>query len=416
MRATDTRPVGFAALLALGVNGIVGVGIFFVPADLAARAPGYGSVAVFGATALALAPVALAFALLGSRFDVDGGPVVFARAAFGAWPGFVVGWIAYVSAIASLSAVMAGLAGALFAGASTVVLALAAGGLATVLAAVVALGIVLSARAWTTLTVLKLLPLLAIVALFALTPPGTPAPTAPAPPFAGWAQAGLLAMFALQGFEIVPVIAGQAHAPARSVPYATVGSLLLAAILYVLLQAACVAFVPALASSGAPLADAGAALGGPGLGRVVAVGTSVSALGIAFGMMVTTPRYLSALAGGEPLSVDVHSMNARGVPSRALLVTWVLVLILVATGTRGQLFLFSSVAVLMQYGVSAASLAALSLRRERALRPSHALVALPALAVAFILGSGATWREVAWAAAALALGLSLRVAARRRPR
>jgi amino acid transporter len=416
MRAPDGRPVGFVPLLALGINGIVGVGIFFVPADLAERVPGYGSVAVFGLTALALAPVALTFALLGARFDVDGGPVVFARAAFGAWPGFVVGWIAYVSAIASASAVMAGLAGALFAGASSWTLGLAACGLATVLAAVVALGIVLSARAWTTLTVLKLLPLLALVSLFALTAPGAPVPPAPPPPLAGWAQAGLLAMFALQGFEIVPVIAGQAHAPARSVPWATVGSLVSAALLYVLLQAACVTFVPALASSGAPLADAGAALGGPWLGRVVAVGTSVSALGIAFGMMVTTPRYLSALAGGEPLAVDVHSMSERGVPLRALAVTWILMLVLLATGTRGQLFLFSSVAVLMQYGVTAAALLTLAARRERGLRPLHASAAVPALAVAFVLGSGATWREVAWAAAALALGLSLRFAARRRGR
>jgi amino acid transporter len=109
-------------------------------------------------------------------------------------------------------------------------------------------------------------------------------------------------------------------------------------------------------------------------------------------------------------------MNPRGVPLRALVITWVLVLILLATGTRGQLFLFSSVAVLMQYGVSAASLAALSLRAERGLRPAHALVAIPALAIAFILGSGATWREVGWAAAALSLGLLLRWMARRRPR
>ena len=416
MRGEEGRPVGFLPLLALGINGIVGVGIFFVPADLAERAPGYASVAVFALTALALAPVALTFAVLGSRFDVDGGPVVFARAAFGAWPGFVVGWIAYVSAIASVSAVMSGLAGALFAGASSLALGAAACGLATVMAGVVALGIVLSARAWTTLTVLKLLPLLALVALFAVTAPGVPVPGSPPPPLAGWAQAGLLAMFALQGFEIVPVIAGQAHAPARSVPYATVGSLALAALLYVLLQAACVTFVPALASSGAPLADAGAALGGPWLGRVVAVGTSVSALGIGFGMMVTTPRYLSALAAGEPLAVDVHSMSPRGVPLRALAVTWMLMLVLLATGTRGQLFLFSSVAVLMQYGVTAAALVALSLRRERGLRPVHASAAVPALVVAAILGSGATWREVAWAAAALALGLSLRFAARRRER
>ena len=40
-------------LLALGVNGIVGVGIFFIPATVAASAPGRGAVAVFALVGLA---------------------------------------------------------------------------------------------------------------------------------------------------------------------------------------------------------------------------------------------------------------------------------------------------------------------------------------------------------------------------
>src|SRR5512147_279266 len=93
-----SRPVGALQLLALGVNGIVGVGIFFVPAAVAARAPGLGTVMVFVCTGLALLPAAACFAALGRRFDEDGGPVVFARAAFGPRVSFLVGWIAYVSA------------------------------------------------------------------------------------------------------------------------------------------------------------------------------------------------------------------------------------------------------------------------------------------------------------------------------
>ena len=88
----SSRPVGAFALLALGVNGIVGVGIFFRPSTLAQQAPGLGGVLVFAGTALALLPVALTFAALGRRFDVDGGPVVYARAAFGEFVAFVVGY------------------------------------------------------------------------------------------------------------------------------------------------------------------------------------------------------------------------------------------------------------------------------------------------------------------------------------
>src|SRR5512138_744721 len=107
--SAGSRPVGAFQLLALGVNGIVGVGIFFIPATVAASAPGRGAVAVFGLVGLALLPAAVTFATLGHRFDEDGGPVVFARAAFGDRVSFLVGWVAYVSALFSASAVVVGL-------------------------------------------------------------------------------------------------------------------------------------------------------------------------------------------------------------------------------------------------------------------------------------------------------------------
>ena len=70
MAARDAaRPVGPFQLLALGVNGIVGVGIFFAPAAVAANAPGFAGVWVFLLTGLAVVPVALLFAVLGGRFD-----------------------------------------------------------------------------------------------------------------------------------------------------------------------------------------------------------------------------------------------------------------------------------------------------------------------------------------------------------
>jgi len=416
--AAAERPVGPLALLALGVNGIVGVGIFFVPADLAAKAPASGSILVFAATALALAPVAATFAVLGRRFDRDGGPVVFARAAFGEHAAFMVGWVAYVSAIASTSATCAGLAAAVapslgLGGPAGLRAATAA--LVTGLALAVATGIRVSARTWTALTVLKLIPLLLLVACFAAA--GRPS-LPPLPADAAWVPAALTATFALQGFEIVPVIAGQARGAARAVPAATLGSLALAALLYVGLQAACVAALPQLAASAAPLADAAAVYGGPALQRLVLAGTSVSALGITFGMMVTTPRYLTALAQGGALGRGLDAMNARGVPARALLATWALVSLLVQLSARSELFNLSATAVLIQFVSAAAALAALALRRERGLRRLHLVPAAAAAAVGLVIvAAGASPREAAAAAAAIAAGLALRWAAgRARPR
>ncbi|MCE9672202.1 APC family permease [Myxococcus stipitatus] len=406
------RPVGPLQLLALGVNGIVGVGIFFAPAEVAAKAPGLGAVLAFLLTGLALVPVAFAFAVLGRRFDSDGGPVVFARAAFGERAAFLVGWVAYVSAFLSTSAVVAGLAQALAPSLGLegpVGQRVLASALVTLLAAIVASGIRVSARAWTGLTVLKLLPLAALLGVFLVAAGAGRVPPLPATSTdAAWLRAGLTVMFAYQGFEIVPVIAGQVRSSERSVPMATVGSLLGAVGLYVGLVWACVVALPELASSSAPLADAAGAWGGSSLSRVVAAGTSVSALGICLGMMVTTPRYLSALASGERRLLGLDGMSPRGVPSRALAVTWGLVLLFVNLGNLSELFALSSLAVLLQYGVTAAALAWLAWRRERGLVPSHALLAVPTLALGLTLVAfGASAREAATTGVAVVAGLGL---------
>ncbi len=412
-----TRPVGAFQLLALGVNGIVGVGIFFIPATVAASAPGQGAVAVFALVGLALLPAAVTFATLGRRFDEDGGPVVFARAAFGDRVSFLVGWVAYVSALFSASAVVVGLTRAslpAFGISGGLAARLAPAVLVTLLAAVVASGLRLSARVWTGLTLLKLLPLVLLVGAFALAWGRFPAPPA-AMPGHGWLRAALTAVFACQGFEIVPVIAGQVRASSRAVPLATVGSLLLSVALYLALVLACVTVVPALASSAAPLADAAGVLGGGSLAWLVSVGTSVSALGIAFGMIVTTPRYLSSLASGERELFALDRVSEKGVPMRALAVTWLVVAATVSLGDLGELFALSSIAVLMQFGTSALALIVLAARHDRGLRPAQSWPAVPTLAVAAVLvASGATVQEALVALVALVLGLVLMWVARPR--
>jgi amino acid transporter len=412
------RPVGPLQLLALGVNGIVGVGIFFVPASVAATAPGMGAVAVFALTGLALLPVALTFATLGRRFDEDGGPVVFARAAFGDRVSFLVGWIAYASALFSTAAVTSGLTRATLSGLGLgdgLIARAAPALLVTLLAVVVASGLRLSARVWTTLTVLKLVPLLLLGAAFAFAA-GSLAPAGPAEPGPGWLRAALTVVFACQGFEIVPVIAGQVRASARAVPVATVGSLVLAVSLYLVLVLACVTALPALATSQAPLAEAGSVLAGPWLARLVGAGTSVSALGISFGMMVTTPRYLSALASGGRELAGFDRMSGNGVPLRALLLTWLVVSTIVSLGNLGQLFALSSIAVLMQFGTSALALLVLAARRERGLVPALAWPAVPTLAVAATLVAlGATRQELLVAAGTVLVGILLLRVSKVRP-
>jgi amino acid transporter len=375
-------------------------------------APGWSGVLVFAGAALALAPIALAFAMLGRRFDEDGGPVVYARAAFGETASFAVGWVAYLSAVASAAAVTAGLATSVAASLGLegpLSERAAAVALATALALFCAAGVPLSARTWTALTVLKLLPLVALVgALLVRGAPASAASLAIGVGQASWLQAALRVAFTYQGFEIVPVIASQVRSPARSVPLATLGSLGAAAFLYVGLHAACVLALPDLASSASPLVDAAAVYGGPSFAALVAWAATISGLGISLGMMVTTPRYLSALARGGSLPLGLDTMAPNGVPERALSATWVLVVALVALAGRGELFDLSSLAVLIQYVVTALALGALARRGERDLTRRHAWVALPAALAGATLAYAASIQELALTAGAVVVGFMLR--------
>lgn len=414
------RPLGLLSLLALGVNGIVGVGIFFAPASVAAQIPGTAGVLVYLVTALALLPIAASYAALGGRFSVDGGPYVWANAAFGPGFAFFVGWLSFASSLFSVAAVVSGLAhhaAPLFGvteGRGAQALAV---GFTVVLSLVAATGLHPSAVVWTGITALKLAPLFALLVLGAVSPRAAAAHVV-----AGHAvtahsleRAVLVVVFASQGFEIVPLLAGSVRRPERSVPVATVASLVFATALYASLHYLAARAVPGLGESHAPLADAARAYGGRTAFALVAAGANVSALGIAFGMLNTTPRYLSALSGPSALGEWIGQLDGRLVPQRALLATAVTVVVmLVFAGRLTQLFVLSSLAVLAQYGAVLASLAVLALRGSHGLSRAHLWpIPLSALGIGLAV-QGAELREVLVAAGVAAVGEGLRRYARRR--
>jgi basic amino acid/polyamine antiporter, APA family len=364
-----TRALGVWSLLALGINGIVGVGIFFTPNLVSGLVPGTAGVLAYGLTLLALLPVASCYAQLGARFDQDGGPYVWACAAFGERAAFVVGFAAYASAVLSTAAVLTGLgeytAPLLGFGAEK---RLFSGCAALLFAAIVVTGLKPSAWVWSLLTVAKLLPLLLLIAVFLFGTHGAAPESAP-DASSSWGRAVLVLVFPMQGFEIVPVPGSHVRSPARAIPIATIGSLVSCAGLYALLHWVCVRSVVGLARMDAPLIAAASSLGGARLAGLVSAGTNVSAVGIGFGMMAMTPRYLSALeaTGRNAASAFLAEEAPSQVPRRALFVTLVLVAVLVSVGALSRLFVLSSVAVLFQYSVSVLSLAVLALKRQHGL-------------------------------------------------
>lgn len=407
--APAERVLGFWSLLALGINGIVGVGIFFVPAELARLAPGAASCLAFGLTALLLLPVAWTYGRLGSAFAEDGGPYVWAREALGERFAFGVGVVAYASALLSTAAVVSGLGQYLapelgFVSLSArwafqVVAAIVFGGVAL-------LGLRLSSWVWSALTVAKLVPLLILAGWGASALVTSPAPASWSVTPEGLARAALIAVFPLQGFEIVPVPAAEVRGGRRTVLRATLLSLGCGALLYVVLQLACVLALPELPRVAAPIVEAGGYYSGGRLTALFATGTNVSAIGIAFGMFAMTPRYLAAL-GTDKLLGRALAHESRGVPVIALAVTTGAVLVLVSSASLAGLFVLSSLAVLLQYAVSAVALFRLAARRERSLgRLDQVLSPLTLLSIA-ALAHAAKLAELLILTGVLAVGFAV---------
>ena len=408
------RPLGLAELVALGMNGIIGVGIFFAPGQVAGAAPGASGIGVYALVLVALLPVALVYAALGSRFPVNGGPYVWASAAFGGSVGFLIGWLTYVSAVFSAAAVVSGFAqhaGGALGLAGSVQTRVCGLGLVCVLSLVVLTGLKPSARVWTLFTAAKLIPLAVLLVLF-LPRMQTPIPAAGGGlADAALTRAALVVVFALQGFEVVPVLAQETRAGFRVIPLATVGCLVLVAGLYALIHWACLVAVPALAASNHPLVDAAAALGGPRAEQLLFLGTNVSALGIAFGMFAVTPHYLAAL-GREPGFAWLGAEGRRLVPARAVLVTAFGVALLVLLGDLAQLLVLSSVAVMTQYAVSGLSLVALGFKRQHGFSWRQAWPAPFALGAIALLLTGAEASELLVALVVVIAGAVLYLARR----
>jgi APA family basic amino acid/polyamine antiporter len=294
---TDGAPpprkvLGFVSLLALGINGIVGVGIFVAPPTVATAVPGAKGALLYLVVALTCLPIALSYARLARAMPTDGGPMVYARRAFGIGAARALGVLVWVSAIFSTSAVTRALSDIAADAVHRPRLAPFVGLLLTLVLLVVNLrGLRLSAMTWTVLTALKLVPLIVIASLgMFFVARNAPTVTNAGEP-ATMGRALLAILFALQGFEIVPLPAGQARDPERTVPRATVLALIAAGLLYAAIHLGCARALPSLASTENPIPAAAAVLGGRSLAWAVGAGVVASILGIVVGMHAMTPRW-----------------------------------------------------------------------------------------------------------------------------
>jgi amino acid transporter len=415
---TLRRALGRWDLTGVGINQVIGSGIFLLPASLALQVGGWSWIAVALVALLALL-IALNFAEAGSRFEGTGGAYLYTRAAFGRFVSFEVGWMLWVARATSWASVVNGLADALgyyWPGALGGALRTAI--IATVVLSIMSvniIGIRQSAIVVNTLTWAKLTPL--VIFILVGLPYVTPAALVPgvAP---GWEQistSALLLIFAFGGYETIPVPAGEAKDPRRAVPFAMIATVLVVAVVMILAQIVSLGTLPGLAASRTPLADAAALFMGGSGALLMTAGATVSMTGNNMGQALSGSRNLYALAEQGDLPRLFGRVHPRfQTPDFAIVFTSLVALVLALSGSFVAMAAASAVARLLVYAGTCASV--LVLRREGRAAftiPGGPVVPVVALVVSVAILYGASALQLQVGIVAIAVGAALFLAARR---
>jgi basic amino acid/polyamine antiporter, APA family len=396
-----SRALGRWDLVAFVINGIVGAGIFGLPAKVQSLLGVYGIWAILACAAI-MALVVLCFAEVASRFVETGGPFVYVGAAFGPLPGFLTGWVLWIARVTGACAICnlllqytALLDPDWSSPTGRVVAAALIFGTLTVIHY---LGVRRAALFGNVVTVGKLVPLLIFVSLglFHLDPArfahsGLPDNTR-------FAEAVLLLGFAFVGWEDVVVAAGEARNPQRDVPHAIIAGLCAVAVLYLLIQVVCIGTLPQLAGSARPIVDAGRTFLGPSGALLITLGAAVSMIGTLNGAMLTISRLLYAMAAEGRLPRKLAAVHRRyRTPHVAVALSGILMFGLTVSSQFVYLLTVSTISRLLVFAATCVSLPRLrQLRAAPAARfvlPGGLIIPGAALLLVTWLLASSSWTE-----------------------
>ena len=386
------RAIGRWDLVAFVINGILGAGIFGLPAKVHTLLGAWGIVAIVACAAL-MGVVIMCFAEVSSRFSKTGGPYLYTTEAFGPFVGFLTGWLLWLARISGICAI----SGVLAEYASFLVPAVGHGAPRTILITAVVVGLSLlhvsgvrqAARFGNVVTIAKLAPLLVFVALGLPAIVGTRFDFSVQPTNQDFSGAVLLLAFAFVGWESALVAQGEVRDPRRDTPFALVLGLAAVALLYIGIQVVCVGVLPGLATSQRPLADAALQFLGPLGATLIVVGAMISMLGTINGSVLTVSRLPFAMAEAGQLPRWLATLHPRfRTPVPAIILSAVIVLALTISSTFTYLLTISTIARLLVFAITCAALPVL---RRRAASPP-ALLTVPGGLAAPIAALGLiTW-------------------------
>jgi len=328
--ASLERPFGVWTAAALVVGGMIGSGIFVMPAQLAPY--GWTGLAAWGVAIPGAMLLAYVLSRLAAARPQATGAIEITGEALGPIPGVLVGWSYWVgicaaNAIIALTAVRYGSAFVPALTSSPLVTALAATTLLWSLTALNLGGAKGAGRFQVVTTLLKLLPLIAVVAIILgllATEPGR----FTAAPHAGFdanllTTALTLTFFPLVGFEAASLAAERVRDPARNVLRATLFGTALTGLLYVIIGSGVVFALPQeiVATADAPIALFVGEFWGSGAGFAISAFAAIAAAGCLNGWVLMQGEVPMGMARAGLMPAILARTNGRDVPTISILLS-----------------------------------------------------------------------------------------------
>lgn len=378
----DTEEPGFKLnrvlsgvdLIGIGLGAIIGTGIFVLTGVAAATSAGPSIAVSFVVAGIACAFAALCYAEFASTVPVAGSAYTFSYASTGEFLAWLIGWDLILEFIIGATAVSIGWSQYFVTGLETLGVQLPAaltaapgeGGAVNIPAAAVALilmgvlvgGIRLSSAVTNLIVAIKLAVVVFFIvfgAFFVATAnwsPFIPPPegggaaersletplwelifgSAGAYGFQGLIAGAALVFFAYIGFDIVASAAEETRRPQRDLPVGILGSLGVAALLYVLVSLVMTGIVPyPRLDTAAPMATALAATGNNWATGIVSLGAILGLLTVIMILMLGQSRVAFAMSRDGLLPLWLSRVHSRfQTPYRITLITGVIVAVLAA--------------------------------------------------------------------------------------
>lgn len=352
----ESKKLGFWSIVLLGINGIIGSGIFLLP-NKAMAIIGPASLLVMLFDMLLVLAITFCFAEASGLFKQNGGAYIYAKEAFGDFIGYEVGFLSWATRIIAFSTMSVGFAtalGGLIPSLNTVMMKnIIISVIFIVLAVINLLGIKLYEVIQNLATIAKILPFILFIGMgiFYIEPVNfTPlVPNGVYTP-GSFGAAAVMLFFAFTGFESLAVAAAEMENPQKNLPKATLITIFTVSAIYILLLACAIGIMGyELADTTAPVQAAFTRIAGAFGTTIVAAGTLISIGALCIASSFITPHSGLALAEQHMLPAFMARRNRFGAPYWCIIVSTIVAMLIGYTGGFAFLASISVVSRFSQY-------------------------------------------------------------------